>query len=157
MTSTNNSGNKKLKLFWLIGLGLLGIFIFSGNDNESKERESTIQSEKSNIIIVCDGTNITENCELNGIQYLKYKYHPAEDEKYHFENNTTYTREIVGYCTLCNDGTYSPSCSTGSGTCSHHGGVAQWNAPVYETISHTEHTKVIDSPSVPEWYETVVK
>ena len=75
----------------------------------------------------------------------------------HFETKTTYTKEIVGYCTLCNDGTHSPSCSTGRGTCSHHGGVAQWNAPIYSKVPHYKQIKVIDSPAIEERYEKVVK
>jgi tetratricopeptide (TPR) repeat protein len=40
-------------------------------------------------------------------------------------------RRIAYYCTLCEDGTFSQA--TGQGACSHHGGVARWNYPVYET------------------------
>ncbi|MGV3610206.1 MAG: hypothetical protein ACO1N0_04590 [Fluviicola sp.] len=40
-------------------------------------------------------------------------------------------KRIAYYCTLCEDGTYSEA--TGQGACSHHGGVARWNYPVYET------------------------
>ncbi|MNY16925.1 hypothetical protein D3C86_1502180 [compost metagenome] len=40
-------------------------------------------------------------------------------------------KRIAYYCTLCEDGTYSHA--TGQGACSHHGGVARWNYPVYET------------------------
>ena len=40
-------------------------------------------------------------------------------------------RRIAYYCTLCEDGTYSQA--TGQGACSHHGGVAKWDYPVYET------------------------
>jgi len=36
----------------------------------------------------------------------------------------------VRYVTLCNDGTFSNA--TGSGACSYHGGVKQWNYAVYE-------------------------
>lgn len=78
---------------------------------------------------VCDGTNVTANCALDGINYATYIYHPAVPEKSHAETVTTYSREVTGYCTLCNDDTYSPSCATGRGACSYHGGVAQWNAP----------------------------
>lgn len=39
-------------------------------------------------------------------------------------------RRIAYYCTLCADGTYSQA--TGQGACSHHGGVARRNYPVYE-------------------------
>jgi len=40
-------------------------------------------------------------------------------------------KRIVGYETLCNDG--SSSDATGRGACSWHGGVAEWNHPIYET------------------------
>lgn len=40
-------------------------------------------------------------------------------------------KRIVGYETLCSDG--SSSSATGRGACSWHGGVAQWNHPIYET------------------------
>ncbi len=40
-------------------------------------------------------------------------------------------KRVAYYVTLCCDGTTSSS--TGRGTCSHHGGVCNWNAPVYET------------------------
>lgn len=46
-------------------------------------------------------------------------------------------REITGYITRCCDG--SISYSSGRGTCSHHGGVCDWNEPVYE-----EHRKYQD-------------
>ncbi|WP_341900215.1 hypothetical protein [Fluviicola taffensis] len=39
-------------------------------------------------------------------------------------------KKIIGYETLCNDGTTSDA--RGRGACSHHGGVANWNHPVYE-------------------------
>lgn len=39
-------------------------------------------------------------------------------------------RRIAYYVTRCCDGTTSGS--TGRGTCSHHGGVCDWNEPVYE-------------------------
>jgi len=39
-------------------------------------------------------------------------------------------KKIIGYETLCNDGTTSEA--RGRGACSHHGGVQDWNHPVYE-------------------------
>lgn len=39
-------------------------------------------------------------------------------------------KRIIGYITRCCDG--STSGSTGRGTCSHHGGVCDWQEPVYE-------------------------
>lgn len=41
-------------------------------------------------------------------------------------------RRVVEYRTLCCDGTYSPSNAKGRGACSHHGGVCNWNDPLYE-------------------------
>jgi hypothetical protein len=39
-------------------------------------------------------------------------------------------KKIIGYETLCNDGTTSDA--KGRGACSHHGGVQDWNHPIYE-------------------------
>lgn len=39
-------------------------------------------------------------------------------------------KHITGYCTQCCDG--SISYARGRGACSHHGGVCNWNSPVYE-------------------------
>jgi thioredoxin-like negative regulator of GroEL len=41
------------------------------------------------------------------------------------------TRHVAYYTTKCRDG--STTSSKGRGACSYHGGVANWNAPVYET------------------------
>ncbi len=38
-------------------------------------------------------------------------------------------KEIIGYVTRCRDG--STSSARGRGACSHHGGVANWNEPIY--------------------------
>lgn len=40
-------------------------------------------------------------------------------------------KHITGYVTRCRDG--STSYAKGRGACSHHGGVANWNDPIYET------------------------
>jgi hypothetical protein len=40
-------------------------------------------------------------------------------------------KHVAYYCTLCCDG--STSDATGRGACSWHGGVCQWNHPIYET------------------------
>lgn len=124
------------------------------NHKESK-KENNKPVEKQ--IRICDGINIVSDCEYENIEYEVYKYYPAVAEQSHVETRTTYTREITGYCTLCRDGTYSPSCATGRGACSHHGGVGEWNAPVYSDVPHYEEIKVVDAPAVAERYEKVVK
>ena len=168
------NGNKKI---WIIlGIILLIVIIGISQNNEEFEKSNktqdqstettndnqdvttpTITEEKEEEILTCDGTNIVKDCEVEGIIYSIYKYYPAEEEKYHYETVTTYERKITGYCTLCNDGTYSPSCATGRGACSHHGGVREWNAPVYSEVPKQEQKKVVDSPAVPERWEKVVK
>lgn len=55
-------------------------------------------------------------------------YQPA---KRLYEKVNPEKRRITGYCTLCADG--SISYATGRGACSWHGGVAEWNHPIYET------------------------
>ncbi len=40
-------------------------------------------------------------------------------------------KRLIGYITRCCDGTESSA--KGRGACSHHGGVCDWNEPVYET------------------------
>lgn len=105
---------------------------------------------------ICDGKSVVANCILDGIEYLKYVYHEAVPEKSHNETITNYRQEITGYCTICNDGTRSPSCATGRGACSHHGGVAQWNAPIYRNIPEYITNKVIDQPAQEAYYEKVL-
>lgn len=105
----------------------------------------------------CDGINVKTNCALENINYKTYIYHPAVAEKTHTETVTTYEDKIIGYCTLCNDGTYSPSCATGRGACSHHDGVAQWNAPQHGSVPVESTKTVIDVPAREAFYDKVVE
>lgn len=69
---------------------------------------------------ICDGIEITSDCVLDDVVYSRYIYHPAVPAQTRTQEVVTYHQEIVSYCTLCRDGTYSPSCATGRGACSHH-------------------------------------
>lgn len=134
------------------------IFILTGcSSTETKTIDTEIKSHEENLVLICDGIDIVENCEIDGISYLVYRYYPPVEEVSHFETKTTYEKEIVGNCTLCNDGTRSPSCSTGSGTCSWHGGVAEWNAPIYENVPTYKQIKIVDTPATPERFEKIIK
>lgn len=113
--------------------------------------------KQEKITPTCDGKTVTSNCVIDSIEYTTYIYHPAVEEKSHTETVTTYREEIAGYCTLCQDGTYSPSCATGKGACSHHGGVAQWNAPRYTQVPEYSTKKIIDAPAVEAYYEKIIK
>jgi hypothetical protein len=47
-----------------------------------------------------------------------------------YEKVNPLRKRVAYYITLCADG--STSSATGRGACSWHGGVAEWNHPVYE-------------------------
>jgi len=51
-----------------------------------------------------------------------------------YKPGTPDKKEITSYCTLCNDGTFSPSCAVGRGACSWHDGVTSYNVPQYRVI-----------------------
>lgn len=54
----------------------------------------------------------------------------SEDAKKLYEKVNPIRKHVIGYCTLCCDGTTSDA--TGRGACSWHGGVCEWNHPIYE-------------------------
>ena len=103
----------------------------------------------------CDGTAVTNNCTVDGVAYSTYVYHPAVAEKSHLKTVTTYQKQVTGYCTLCNDGAYSPSCATGRGACSWHGGVQEWNAPRYSTVPVDTTETVVDAAAQEAYYEKI--
>jgi len=146
----------------IIFLGALG----SGSDqpqtstlDNSQPVNSSTSAESSAPIAkpACDGTIVTASCVADGVNYNTYVYHPAVAEKSHTETVTTYKQEISSYCTLCNDGTYSPSCATGRGACSHHGGVDQWNAPRYSNVPVNTTTTIIDAPAKEAYYDKIAE
>ncbi|SFF03038.1 hypothetical protein [Spirosoma endophyticum] len=49
-------------------------------------------------------------------------------------------RRVLYYQTVCCDGSDSPSNAKGSGACSHHGGVCNWNKPIYKTYRKYDRT-----------------
>jgi len=104
---------------------------------------------------VCDGVKVTASCKVDGGFYKTYTYHPAVVAKTHQETETTYKEQVTGYCTLCVDGTYSPSCATGRGACSHHGGVAQWNAPRTSRVPVYGTKLVVDVPAKEAYYDKI--
>lgn len=161
MQKTNNKIFSKKNL--IIGISSLVVIGAIFGESEPADETKTLKTNTTEVkqeakqVDICDGKIITKDCELDGVEYSIYKYFLEVAEVSHIETKTTYTKEIVGYCTSCNDGTRSPSCSTGSGTCSHHGGVDEWNAPIYRDVPKYEQIKVIDSEAIEARYEKVVK
>lgn len=127
------------------------------NATQTNTTSSVSQDTVKESISKCDGVTVTASCILDGVSYETYIYHPAVTEKTHTETVTSYTQEVTGYCTLCSDGTYSPSCATGRGACSHHGGVAQWNAPVFRSVPVSSSKTVVDAPAQEAYYEKILK
>ena len=151
------SNKKKGIIITTAALTALGLINQNTTENNNNTLEITKTVEKIESKKTCDGITITTNCEVDGIEYSVYKYYEAVPEKSHTETITTYTEEITGYCTKCNDGTWSPTCATGRGACSNHGGVAQYNAPRYSKVPHYEEKIIIDSEAIPERWEKVIK
>jgi hypothetical protein len=144
---------------------MLGVIGSSGN-NQSTGGVDSVQSSKDvpiskssvkKVIPTCDGKAVSESCVLKGIAYEKYIYHPAIAQKSHLETVTTYKEETTGYCTLCSDGTYSPTCATGRGACSWHGGVAQWNAPIVSQVPIESTKTIVDAPAKDAYIEMIKK
>lgn len=65
---------------------------------------------------------------VNDLKFLIQKGNP-EAEKLHEKINPI-RKKVAYYVTRCCDGTTSNA--KGRGACSHHGGVCNWNEPVYE-------------------------
>lgn len=122
----------------------------------AKEKAEKAKAAAIKAMPVCDGTNVTSSCKADGGIYKTYVYHPAVAAKTHQEAQVTYKEQVTGYCTLCVDGTYSPSCATGRGACSHHGGVAQWNAPRTSTVPVHSSKLVVDAPAKEAYYDKVL-
>ncbi len=64
--------------------------------------------------------------------YHASRYGSKAGEKLYNQLNPEKKR-LLYYQTVCCDGSYSPSNAKGRGACSHHGGVCDWNYPIYET------------------------
>jgi len=122
----------------------------------AKEKAEKAKAAAFEAMPVCDGTNVTSKCKADDGIYKTYVYHPAIAAKTHQETEITYREEVTGYCTLCVDGTYSPSCATGSGACSWHGGVAQWNAPRTSRAAVYGGKLIVDEPAKEAYYDKVI-
>jgi len=148
-----------------IGVLMLGLVATTGSQSQTSSLESNQPLYQNSVTEEikekpkpsCDGTVVTTNCTLDGSNYSKYILHEAIPEKSHTETVTTYRQQIRDYCTLCSDGTYSPSCATGRGACSHHGGVAEWNAPRYTQVPEYTSKVIVDAPAIEAYYEKILE
>lgn len=122
----------------------------------AQEKAKKAKAAAIKALPVCDGTKITSKCKVDGVVYKTYLYHPAIAAKTHQETVTTYKEQVTGYCTLCADGTYSPSCATGRGACSWHGGVAQWNAPIKSSVPVYSTKLVVDAPAKEAYFDKIL-
>lgn len=77
-----------------------------------------------------------QNLKANALRYYKMAG-TQEGEKLYNKLNPI-RRRVLYYQTMCCDGTPSPSNAKGRGACSHHGGVCNWNHPVYEEYREFE-------------------
>ena len=127
------------------------------NDTQSFKISANTPKKESNPKAICDGISVTSSCAIENISYKTYIYHPAVPEKSHTENVTVYEEKVVSTCTLCNDGSLSPTCAVGRGACSHHGGVNQYGYQIMGKVPTTAVRKVIDAPAKEAYYEKVAE
>lgn len=163
----NSTSMRKRTVIGVIAAIVILFSVAGSNNNNNQSQnlntapvviESSLKDSKKSVIKpTCDGSIVIYSCTVNEISYKTYIYHPEVVAKTHTETVTNYEKKIVSYCTLCSDGTYSPSCATGRGACSHHGGVAQWNAPRYENVPVYSTKKIIDAPAQDAYYEKVTE
>src|SRR5690606_8070655 len=71
--------------------------VFNAVNSETTNAPNSVPEAKP----VCDGLTVASDCEVDGVTYSKYLYHPAVPEKTRTETTTTYKDEISSYCTLC--------------------------------------------------------
>jgi tetratricopeptide (TPR) repeat protein len=55
-----------------------------------------------------------------------------------YEKLNPIKKHLSYYQTVCCDGTFSPSNAKGRGACSHHGGVCDWDYPIYDEYREYE-------------------
>jgi hypothetical protein len=87
-----------------------GTLNYSATGSQEDKDSKTVNAE-------CDGTLVTTHCTHEGQTYATYIYHPAVDEVSRVVTKVVYENKVIGYCTRCMDGTFSPSCATGRGAC----------------------------------------
>ncbi len=122
----------------------------------AKAKAEKAKADAIKALPVCDGTKVKSSCKADGGVYKVYVFHPGVAAKTHQETEITYREEVTGYCTLCVDGTYSPTCATGRGACSWHGGVAQWNTPRKSSVPVYDSKLVVDAPAKEAYYDKVL-
>lgn len=154
--------NKRIVLVILAIISLIGITGFSNmgqkGQNANIQQVESLKSASPKTdkpVLLCDGKNVKTDCSIDGVVYKTYIYHPAIAAVSHTETQTVYEKRQTGYCTLCDDGTYSPTCATGRGACSYHGGVAVWNAAVYENVPVQKTNTIIDKPAQDAYFEKI--
>jgi tetratricopeptide (TPR) repeat protein len=76
------------------------------------------------------------------IQALFNKVNPVRTRA-SYVDKPVQKKRVAYYSILCRDGSTSYS-SSRRGTCSRHGGVADWNHPVYETYTDNQKKKIIE-------------
>jgi len=108
------------------------------SDEQITSRIDEVNAPKQAEIIdkIKSSTPLCESVEKGYCQKSSedYVYKTVITPAVAYKPGTPDREEITGYCTLCRDGTFSPSCAVGRGACSWHGGVASYGVPKYRII-----------------------
>lgn len=118
----------------LISLGLAEAYFEEKNFKKANENYEKLSNTNADIYYkkgICNNRIGSTRIALQNFKQAAELGDENADKEYNRLNPEI--KYVVDYRTLCCDGTFSPSNAKGRGACSHHGGVCNWNSPVYET------------------------
>lgn len=92
--------------------------------------------------IAAAASELHQSIKTKRVEALFNKINPVKT-RVSYEEYPVEKKRVSHYTILCRDGSYSHSTSR-RGTCSHHGGVADWSHPVYETYTDYQKKKVFE-------------
>ncbi|PLK46179.1 hypothetical protein [Emticicia sp. TH156] len=118
----------------LIYIGLAEAYFEDKNFKKANENYDKLSNTNSEIYYkkgICN--NKIGNIRIALANFKRASELGSENADKEYNKLNPMIKYVVDYRTLCCDGTFSPSNAKGRGACSHHGGVCNWNSPVYET------------------------
>lgn len=115
--------------------------------NNDPNRLDTLQYNKAICyvkagILATAVSELRQSVETNRVRTLFNKINPVKT-RVSYVDKPVQKKRVAYYTILCRDGSTSSS-SSRRGTCSRHGGVADWDHPVYETYTENQKQKVIE-------------
>ena len=151
----------------------LMLFIFITPIAVTLAQDSGRKATKNLNLPTCNGTSISHSCQIDGVNYATYIYHPESAAVTHVVHHPAVTHTVTTYVQAnegkyagsqatakCADGSYNGADPYYSWTCNYHGGVAAIG-PFSNTQTITDQAAydetVTDAPAQAAYYDKVVK